>query len=133
MADNIDKLAWIYLKDKKILCTRTKGKDVFYMPGGKREAGETDAQALTREIKEELSVELIPNTLKLVGKFKAQAHGKPAGVMVHMACYTGEFIGELKPASEIEDACWLSYSDRPKIALTGQLIFDYLKEQGLLA
>jgi len=38
----IDKLAWIYIKDKKILSTRSQSKDTYYIPGGKREGEETD-------------------------------------------------------------------------------------------
>lgn len=40
--DLIDKIAWIFVKDRKILCTRNQGKDVWYFPGGKREVGESD-------------------------------------------------------------------------------------------
>ncbi len=47
----IDKLAFIYVKDKKVLVTLSKGKDIWYLPGGKREENETDIQALTREVK----------------------------------------------------------------------------------
>ena len=54
----IDKLAWIHIEDGRILVTRTTGRKKYYIPGGKREAGESDAQALIREIKEELSVAL---------------------------------------------------------------------------
>ena len=35
----IDKVAFLYLQDGKILSTRSKGKDKYYIPGGKREAG----------------------------------------------------------------------------------------------
>lgn len=38
----IDKLAYIYIKDRKVLSTLSKGKDVWYIPGGKREEGESD-------------------------------------------------------------------------------------------
>ena len=62
--DLIDKIAWIYLKDRKILSTRSKGKDVWYLPGGKREPGESDRETLIREIIEELSVSLLPYTLQ---------------------------------------------------------------------
>ncbi|MFA0122432.1 NUDIX hydrolase, partial [Vibrio sp. 10N.261.48.A2] len=41
----IDKLAWIFIKDGKLLMVRSKGKELFYLPGGKREAGESDEQA----------------------------------------------------------------------------------------
>lgn len=52
----IDKIAWIRLESGKILSTRSHGKDVYYIPGGKREPGETDIQTLIREIHEELAV-----------------------------------------------------------------------------
>ncbi|NDL61148.1 NUDIX domain-containing protein [Phytoactinopolyspora sp. XMNu-373] len=54
----IDKIAWILLEAGTILSTRSKGKDVYYLPGGKREPGESDLEALVREIKEELSVDI---------------------------------------------------------------------------
>ena len=47
----IDKVAWIRLADGKILSTRSRGKDVYYLPRGKREPGETDVQTLVREIR----------------------------------------------------------------------------------
>jgi hypothetical protein len=45
----IDKLAWIELRDKKVLETLSKGKDTWYIPGGKRENGESDEAALVQQ------------------------------------------------------------------------------------
>lgn len=129
----IDKLAYIYIKDKKILSTRSKGKDAWYIPGGKREQGETDQEALIREVKEELSVDLKSETIQYLDTFKAQAHGKPEGVMVQMTCYTADFIGELEPAAEIEEMAWLdSAVDYALLSPVDRIIFDYLKEKGLI-
>ena len=128
----IDKLALIYLRDKQILITRSKGKDTWYIPGGKREAGESDQDALIREIKEELSVDLLPHTCKPVGVFKAQAHGKPLGTIVQMTCYSADFTGELMPAAEIEEMDWFAYKDRARTAPVDQIIFDWLKERDLI-
>jgi len=128
----IDKLAWIELKGKSILSTRSYGKDKYYIPGGKREAGETDEQALLREIKEELNVDLNKDTLKKVGVFEAQAHGHPEGVIVRMTCYMAAYEGHLEAKSEIEEIIWLKYADKDKIAEVDKMIFDYLKESGLL-
>ncbi len=128
----IDKLGFILIKDKKILLCRSKGKDVYYIPGGKRKEGETDEQALVREIKEELNVDLVVETLKHFGTFKAQAHGKPEGTMVQATCYSGEFEGELQVASEIEEIAWLTYKDKMKTGNVAQIILDYLKERNLI-
>ncbi|MDI9861481.1 NUDIX hydrolase [Flectobacillus roseus] len=128
----IDKLAWIELQNQSILSTKSYGKDKFYIPGGKREVGETDEQALLREIEEELSVKLQAETLNYIGTFEAQAHGHPEGVVVRMTCYSGKYTGDLKASSEIEEIQWLKYTDQDKIAEVDKLIFGYLRERGLL-
>lgn len=128
----IDKLAWIEIVNNKILSTRSKGKNIFYITGGKRESGETDAQALIREISEELSVELIEDSLKYVGTFEAQADGHETGVIVRMTCYTGQYVGKLNPASEIEEIAWLDINDKNKISAVDKIIFDWLKNNHYL-
>jgi 8-oxo-dGTP diphosphatase len=128
----IDKLAWIHLKDGRILSTLSHGKDTYYIPGGKRDAGESDWQALQREIREELSINLIESTLKSVGVFEAQAHGKSEGVIVRMTCYTADYEGEIKAASEIEEVVWLDYTGREKSSPVDKIIFDALHADGKL-
>lgn len=128
----IDKLAWIEIKDNSILLTKSYGKDKFYIPGGKREINETDEQALIREIHEELSVTVNENTLKFIGIFEAQAHGQPDGVFVKMTCYSGNYFGELTASSEIEEIKWFKYSDKDEVVEVDKLIFDHLKKKELL-
>jgi 8-oxo-dGTP pyrophosphatase MutT (NUDIX family) len=131
--DLIDKLAWIHIKDRKILSTRSKGKDAWYIPGGKREKGESDQEALLREIREELSVDLLPETVTYLNTFKAQAHGKPEGVFVQMTCYVGDYQGDLQPASEIEEMAWLTSDTNPELlSPVDRIIFTYLKENNLI-
>ncbi len=129
----IDKLAWINIKDRKVLSTQSKGKDVWYTPGGKRESGESDHEAITREIKEELSVDLIPETIKYFNTFKAQAHGKPEGVIVQLTCYTAEHKGNLVPAAEIEKLDWLTSDIDPSLlSPVDVIILDYLNKKDLI-
>lgn len=128
----IDKLAFIYIQDKKLLVTLSKGKDAWYIPGGKREENETDEQALIREVKEELSVNLIPETIKYLETFEAQAHGKPEGTIVRMTCYIGDFSGDLSPFSEIEKMDYFGFEDKNLTTPVDFLIFDYLKEKKLI-
>ena len=128
----IDKLAWIEIKNRSILSTKSYGKDKFYIPGGKRELNETDIQALAREIKEELSVDLIEETIKLVGIFEAQADSHPQGVIVKMTCYTANYKGIIKENSEIETVKWLNYKNQNIISEVDQQIFSFLNEQNLL-
>jgi len=128
----IDKVAYIFIKDGKILSTRSKGKDKYYIPGGKREGNESDIETLVREIKEELSVDIIESTAKLYGIFEAQAHGKAEGVIVKMTCYTADYSGELKADSEIAEIVWLTTADIEDISPVDKLIFADLNKKGLL-
>ena len=128
----IDKVAFIYIKDGKILSTLSKGKDKYYIPGGKREENETDIQTLVREIKEELSVDIIEDSARFYGVFDAQAHGKAEGTLVKMTCYTADFIGQLQADSEIAEIVWLTTEDIDNVSPVDKLIFTDLKEKGLL-
>ena len=129
----IDKIAFIYLKDGKILSTLSKGKDTYYIPGGKREGNETDEEALIRECKVELTIDIKKDTIKYYGTFEAQAHGKAEGILVRMTCYTAEFDGVLTPDSEIQEIKWLDYSNlNVKISPVDELIFEDLYKKGLI-
>lgn len=128
----IDKVAFLYLQKGKILSTRSKGKDKFYIPGGKREANETDIQTLVREVKEELSVDIIESTARFYGIFQAQAHGQAEGVIVKMTCYTADFCGELTPDSEIAEIVWLTTSDIESVSPVDKLIFADLNSKGFI-
>ncbi len=125
----IDKLAWIHIEDRRILAARSRGKDTYFLPGGKREPGESDEDALAREVEEELSVELRRDTIQPLGVFEAQAHGQPEGVIVRMTCFTGDYTGHLQPAAEIEESAWLSYEERDRLSLVARIIVDWLREQ----
>lgn len=129
----IDKIAFIYLKDGKILSTLSKGKDTYYIPGGKREGNETDEETLIRECKEELDIDIKRDTIKYYGTFEAQAHGKAEGILVKMTCYMAEFEGNLKASSEIQEMKWLDYSNLDvKISPVDELIFKDLFEKKLI-
>ena len=128
----IDKIALLYLKNGKILSSLSKGKDTWYIPGGKREAGESDEATLVREIKEELCVDNLRETIRFYGVFEAQAHGHAENVTVRMTCYQADFTGEPAPANEIQALMWLGYADKLKSSPVDRLIFDDLYSKGLL-
>ncbi len=99
----IDKIAYIHTQNGKVLMSRSKGKTKYYLPGGKREIGETDEETLIREISEELNVKITPLSIQYMGTFKAQADGHAEGVVVKMTCYRADYEGDMKPSNEIEE------------------------------
>lgn len=133
MAQYIDKIAYIHLNaSQHILVTLSKGKTVWYIPGGKREGTESDTQALIREVKEELTIDLLPKTINYYATFEAQAHGKPEGTMVRMTCYMADFKGEIQANQEIDQVAYFSYMQKELTSPVDHLIFDDLKSKGLL-
>ena len=128
----IDKLAFIDIQDKKLLSTKSVGKDTWYIPGGKREENETDHQALIREVKEELTVDLIPESITYYGTFEAQAHGKPEGTIVRMTCYKAKYQGQFKASSEVAEFQYVPYVWKEQSSPVDKLIFDDLKMKGLI-
>ena len=132
MDNVVDKIAWNHLEQGRILGARSRGKDAYYLPGGKREPGESDLDTVVREIDEEVSLTLDPATAAHLGTFEAQAHGRPDGVTVRMTCYTADHRGTPTPRNEIEEVVWLTYADRPRVSPVNQLIFDHLHRTGLL-
>jgi 8-oxo-dGTP diphosphatase len=128
----VDTVAWVRTEGGRILCARPRGKGVFYIPGGKREGVESDLETLVREIREELTVALDPETAAHVGTYEAGGPGLPDGAVVRMACYTASYAGQLSPSSEIEETAWFSYADRDRVPPVDQLLFDDLREHGHL-
>ena len=131
MSKIIDKVGWIVIQDQKLLCVRSYGKELFYIPGGKRESGESDLETLKREILEELSVD-IGQEADYVGTFSAPADGKKADVIVTVKCYQADFSGDLQPGSEIEEMQWLGSGDLEVCSKATIAIINHLVEQGLV-
>ncbi len=104
----IDKLGLITLSDHKIAMVRSHNKSLFYIPGGKREQGETDVQALCREIAEELKPDLVISSIRFYGEFIGPADGKSDGTQVRIRCYFADYRGEPHPAAEIAELIGLA-------------------------
>ncbi|WP_327071202.1 NUDIX hydrolase [Kitasatospora sp. NBC_01302] len=128
----IEKVAWIRLDGGRLLATRTHGRELFYLPGGKPEPGETHEQALVREIAEELGVTLDPATLAPVLTLAAPADGKPAGTLVRTFCFTGEGVGEPAPRGEIAEITHLTHGDHPRASPVVRQLLDRLAATGEL-
>ncbi|MCC4263710.1 NUDIX domain-containing protein [Oceanimonas baumannii] len=104
----IKSVAWLYTENNKTLCVRTRGKDKFYIPGGKINKGELPEAALIREIKEELNITLHRESISPAVKIIADAHGLGSDVKVEMQCYFATHTGSISANAEIEEVKWIS-------------------------
>lgn len=128
----VDVIAWICIKEKRLLCARSQGKDVFYLPGGKREPGESDWDGLHREVQEEVGVALIKETFETVITIEEIAHGYARPTQVIMKCFQAGYTGAIAPASEIEQLAWLQYADKAQCAPATQRVIEHLHAQHLI-
>jgi len=125
-----DKIALVVIRDRKVLMARSKGKEHFYMPGGKRDEGESDVECLVRECREELGIKVDPKSAFLYGIYTAYSYDDKPPAKLTM--YQANFTGTPTPTSEIEEVGWISYADRKKAIGSGRLLLDELYWKGLI-
>lgn len=133
--DDIYKASGIIIVDRKVLVEKSFGKEFFIHLGGKIEPGETSKQALIRELKEEISIEVTEDDLELFDQNSAPAANSPE-VNVHMDVYlVKHWSGDITPASEVEEIRWIT-SDIPKDIKVGSIMehetIPKLKQQNLI-
>src|SRR3569623_445815 len=92
--------------DGRTLLVRKAGTTAFMQPGGKIEPGETPEQALVREIREELGVDVEVDALQPLGRFSAVAANEPDAIVV-AETFVLETTAVPTPAREIEEIVWI--------------------------
>jgi 8-oxo-dGTP diphosphatase len=90
----------------RVLLVRKRGTQAFMQPGGKRDAGESDVAALSREIVEELGCRVTANSARALGDFECVAANEP-GFRVRAAVYAVDVEGAIAPKAEIEEMVWV--------------------------
>ena len=100
----------------RVLLVRKRGTTAFMQPGGKREPGEDDIAALSREIAEELGCAVIPASIRPLGEFDAVAANEP-GFRVRARLYGIDVTGAITPSQEIDETIWVDPAAPPDIPL----------------
>lgn len=100
----------------RVLLVRKRGTAAFMQPGGKRDPGEDDVAALSREIAEELGCGVVGASVRPLGEFDAIAANEP-GFRVRACLYGIDVTGEIAPGREIDATIWIDPSAPPDIPL----------------
>jgi 8-oxo-dGTP diphosphatase len=100
----------------RVLLVRKRGTAAFMQPGGKRDPGEDDIAALSREIAEELGCGLVRDSIRPLGEFEANAANEP-GRRVLACLYGVDVTGDIAPSQEIDETLWVDPASPPDIVL----------------
>ena len=100
----------------RVPLVRKRGTAAFMQPGGKRDPGEDDIAALSREIAEELGCCLVHDSIQPLGEFDAIAANEP-GFRVRACLYGIDVTGDIAPSQEIDEAIWIDPVSPPDILL----------------
>ncbi|KAA2264056.1 NUDIX domain-containing protein [Solihabitans fulvus] len=123
----------VHVEDGRLLVVRARHQGAFYLPGGKLEPGETEQEALHREVREELLVGIVDGSVRQLGRYRAPAYGEGPDTVVDMACYFGVLDGSPEPAAEIAELTMVTegeYAAHPETAPAIRLLLRDLAEAG---
>ena len=103
------------------------GAGLWSIPGGRIEPGETDAEAVIREMLEETS--LAVEVDRLIGRVQRPGlNGAVIDIRDYAATVTG---GTLRPGDDAADARWIAPGELDSLEITEGLV-DALTEWGVL-
>lgn len=106
--------------DDRLLLVRKHGTDTFIQPGGKPEPGEPPRVALSRELDEELGIQVHPERLHGLGEFTSRAANEP-GFRVSAQAYavrlTQQEAERARASAEIAEVVWVTSDEAAGLPL----------------
>ncbi|KXV10020.1 NUDIX hydrolase [Acetobacter malorum] len=105
--------ALIFNDKAQTLLVRKKGSRFFMQAGGKIDAQETAAQALARELKEELGITVSLNENDFLGSFTAEAANEP-GHLIQAEVFRMTLSAPVTAQAEIAEVIWVDPATAPQ-------------------
>jgi len=118
----------------RLLLVRKRGTERFMQAGGKIDPGESAADALIRELHEELTLVVAPRDLDYLGRFHAPAANEAGHVVdaeIFFVAVDGARVRALAVASaEIDELVWVTPGEAagiPLAPLTSEVLLPLLE------
>lgn len=105
---SIQKAGGLLIRDRKVMLERHGGNEVYIIPGGKLEPGETAQQALVRELFEEFGITVVIDDLQEVGSFTSPAVHSPDRIVEIETFIVKKWSGEIILQEGIEGIVWMN-------------------------
>lgn len=130
----INKSAAIVIKNRGVLYLRKRGFLFYILPGGKIEKGETEQEALDREMMEELK-----SGIKIIGKIgviQGRGFNKSLDKLetIKLSLYQVRLLDEINLSREIVDKAFIKYKNIHRYLLTpvGIRTIEFLHDKKLI-
>lgn len=120
------------VRERRVLMVTARDRDVYYMPGGKIDEGESAADAAARESREEVALDLDPATLDELFEVVVQAHGEPDGRLVRMRVFRAETDAAPAASAEVGSVHWVTTADAHRCPPAGAEVLARLAASGVI-
>lgn len=120
------------VRERRVLMVTARDREVYYMPGGKIDDGETAAEAAAREALEEVALDLPPDELEELFEVVVQAHGEPDGRLVRMRVFRAETDAAPEASAEVGALHWVSTADLHRCPPAGAEVLRRLAASGVI-
>ncbi len=103
--------------NNRLLLVRKHNTQKFMLPGGKIEIGESAIDALLRELKEEISLQIAENDAVYINSYEADAANEP-NYKIHSQVFKINLTEShtLSPQAEIDEVIWIEPNTIPELA-----------------
>ncbi|RXZ73296.1 NUDIX hydrolase [Agromyces albus] len=120
------------VRERRVLMVTARDRDVYYMPGGKIDDGESAADAAAREAREEVALDLDPSSLHELFEVVVQAHGEPHGRLVRMRVFRAETDAAPAASAEVGSVHWVTTADAHRCPPAGAEVLARLAASGVI-
>lgn len=130
----VNKSAAIVIKNKSVLYLRKRGFLFYILPGGKIEKGETEKEALEREMMEELQSRI--RIIDKIGAIRGKGFNKSLDRLetIKLSLYQVKLLDKITLSREIFDKAFIKYENIHRYLLTPVSIktIEFLHQKGLI-